>query len=97
VLLLNRADPAEPWGLLLRYEAAAFPYFFQWRYLAAGTYVVGLEPSTNGLDGRQAAREAGELIVLEPGESRRYSTSVELVAGRGRCDGLGREIARLAT
>ena len=33
------------------------------------TYVVGIEPCTNRPAGRMDARERGELIVLDPGES----------------------------
>jgi hypothetical protein len=95
VLLLNRDDPAEPWGVRLRYEAANFPYFFQWRYLAAGTYVVGLEPSTNGLAGRAGARADGELTMLEPGQARTYATSLEVVVGREDTDAAIAAIAAL--
>jgi hypothetical protein len=95
VLLLNRRVAAEPWGALLSYEAAKFPYFFQWRYLAAGTYVVGLEPSTNGLTGRAGARADGELTMLEPGEQRSYDTSLEVLLGPDACDSACTRIAAL--
>ena len=95
VALLNHADPDNPWGVVLRYDRERFPYFFQWRYLAEGTYVLGLEPSTNGLTGRAAARASGELTLLEPGEERTYRTELELVEGRTACD-RAREEAREA-
>ena len=40
--------------------------------LGQGTYVVGIEPSTNRTSGRIPARESGELTILQPGETRRY-------------------------
>lgn len=96
VAVVNRDDPDSPWGVLLRYEASKFPYFLQWRYLAAGTYALGLEPSTNGIDGREAARSQGELVVLEPGERRTYSNTLEVLIGSDRCDEAQRRVAQVA-
>ena len=59
------------------YRADTLPYMFLWRMLGEGTYVVGLEPSTNSTAGRRDARDNDELVMLEPGESRDY----ELVIG----------------
>jgi hypothetical protein len=85
VAVINWQRPDHPWGVLLRYPAAAFPYFFQWRYFSAGTYVLGLEPSTNGLEGRQQARSQGELALLGPGETRSYHVDLELLDGLDAC------------
>jgi hypothetical protein len=54
------------------YEQRYLPYHFLWLMLGQGTYVVGIEPSTNSVDGRIAARRAGELAELQPGEQRTY-------------------------
>ena len=50
------------------FDTAALPHLFVWRQLADGTYVLGVEPSTNGPEGRAAARASGALRTLEPGE-----------------------------
>lgn len=42
------------------------PIFAQWRSLAGGDYVCGLEPSNNYILGRSAERENGTLQVLKP-------------------------------
>ena len=80
---------------MLRYDSKNFPYFFQWRYFDAGTYVLGLEPSTNGLTGRKGARDSGELTLLGPGEVRRYVTEVEIVDGTADCDRVRAEVATI--
>ena len=54
------------------YRSDTLPYLVLWRMLGQGTYVVGLEASTNGTAGRRDVRAKGELVVLEPGESREY-------------------------
>jgi hypothetical protein len=60
-----------------RYRADTLPYMFLWRMLGQGTYVLGLEPSTNSTAGRREAGASGELVMLAPGESRDY----ELIIG----------------
>ena len=83
--LINRDLEEQPWGVSFDYDKARFPYFFQWRVLAAGTYAIGFEPATNGVTTRDEAREAGELTILEPGESRTSSTTLGVVEGADAC------------
>ncbi len=85
VALLNHADPALPWGVVLHYDATRLAHFLQWRYFGEGTYVLGLEPSTTGLMGRSEARLRGELAMLEPGERRNYRTELRIVEGLEEC------------
>ena len=47
--------------------------------MGEGAYVIGVEPANcNGLGGRAATRELGQLPQLEPGESRSYHIDVEI-------------------
>lgn len=62
------------------------PHHFVWRMLGEGTYVVGIEPSTNRTGGRLDARERGELIELEAGESRRYDLELGALDGAAEID-----------
>ena len=49
--------------------------------MGQGNYVVGIEPANcNGLAGRPATRELGQLPILEPGESRDYHIDVEVIS-----------------
>lgn len=65
-------------GMSVRYDAATLPRYIEWRMMGEGQYAVGIEPCTNGF-GRKAAREAGELIVLQPGDQRRYRMTVSVL------------------
>ena len=48
--------------------------------MGEGAYVVGVEPANcNGLGGRAATRDLGQLLMLEPGESRDYYIDVEVI------------------
>jgi hypothetical protein len=55
------------------------PAVFEWKMTATQHYVLGLEPAnTPEIGGRAAARAAGLLPRLEPGESVRYGLSFEM-------------------
>ena len=70
----------------LPFDPATLPRLFQWRVMGEGHYVVGLEPGTLRIEGRQAAREAGDLVVLEPGAERRYDLHLRLLWGAADID-----------
>jgi Domain of unknown function (DUF4432) len=57
------------------------PHHFVWRMLGEGTYLVGIEPSTNRTAGRLDARARGELIELGPGERRVYDLELGALDG----------------
>ncbi|WP_222706769.1 aldose 1-epimerase family protein [Lacisediminihabitans profunda] len=68
-------------GIELSWDAATMPYFFEWQNLRDGQYALGLEPSTNRVQGETAAREDGSLTWLEHGESREYRTTIRVLDG----------------
>ncbi|MBA8824405.1 hypothetical protein FHX42_001752 [Saccharopolyspora lacisalsi] len=74
---LNNA--ARGLALAIRFDTTALPGLFQWKMLGAGTYVLGIEPANcRVITGRAAARAAGELPYLQPGESRSYTLVIEV-------------------
>ena len=79
--LINESLDSGPLGVSFRFATAAFPYLNEWKLLASGDYVVGIEPNNCGILGRVAARAAGELVVLEPGQSVRYDTEIGVLDG----------------
>jgi hypothetical protein len=48
--------------------------------MGEGQYAVGMEPCSNGF-GRQEARRQGDLIELDPGESRQYDIEIGVLDG----------------
>ena len=68
-------------GIELSWQASGMPHFFEWQNLRDGQYAIGLEPSTNHVQGEQAARDDGTLIRLEHGESREYRTRLRVLEG----------------
>lgn len=70
-------NPALGLTLRLTYN---LPYLIHWKMMGQGLYVCGVEPANCGvMHGRGAARESGELPLLEPGESRGYEVKLEVI------------------
>lgn len=57
------------------------PHHLVWRMLGEGTYVIGIEPSTNRPADRLDARAKGELIELGPGDGRQYELELGALDG----------------
>jgi Domain of unknown function (DUF4432) len=74
-------------GLYEVFRRDQLPHHFVWRMLGEGTYVVGIEPSTNRTAGRLDARLRGELIELQPGERRAYDLELGVLEGAPAIDG----------
>lgn len=66
-------------GLSVSYDHRVMPNYIEWRMMGEGQYAVGVEPCSNGF-GRDEVKKAGELITLQPGESRSYSTRVAILS-----------------
>lgn len=59
----------DDFGMEFAWDASALPYLTQWKNTRQGIYVCGVEPGNCIPEGRNSAREAGRLQMLEPGES----------------------------
>ena len=80
----NRAMAAmlhEDFGICLDWDTTHLPYFTQWKNTRQGIYVNGIEPGNCIPEGRTAACENGRLVMLEPGESRRFSWRLAILDG----------------
>jgi hypothetical protein len=57
------------------------PCAYQWQNFQAGSYALGIEPSTHHVLGDNAARERGEMIWLGPQEARDYMARFRILDG----------------
>ena len=55
------------------------PWLTNWQHWGKHEYVTGLEPGTNPPIGQNKAREQSALIILKPGESRKYDLKMEVI------------------
>jgi len=79
-------------GLYVRFSRRQLPWLIEWKMMGERDYVVGMEPTTNLVDGRAAERKAGRLIELEPGESRHYNLEVGALGGARQVNAVRREV-----
>jgi hypothetical protein len=68
-------------GLYLAFRADTLPYLSEWRMLAEGEYVVGLEPANTKVLNRAVLRREGRLPVLQPGETREMEVELGVLEG----------------
>jgi hypothetical protein len=63
-------------------DPAVLPWAFQFRSAAAHAYALAIEPANcPTVDGRAAARAAGSLPTLEPGDFRSYRVELSIDTG----------------
>lgn len=53
-------------GVKISFNKKELPYFMEWKSLASGDYVVGLEPANSSVYGRKFHEERGDLHTMEP-------------------------------
>lgn len=68
-------------AVTLTWPAAALPKFIEWKMMAEGHYVVGMEPANCFIYPRSRLIREGLLPTLAAGESRRYTIEVGVAAG----------------
>ncbi|MCE5188571.1 MAG: aldose 1-epimerase family protein [Eubacteriales bacterium] len=75
-------------ALKLSFKKNELPFFTQWKSIASGDYVMGLEPGNCHVEGMEREREMGSLAVLKAGESRDFTVTLDVLSG-------GEELAAL--
>jgi galactose mutarotase-like enzyme len=75
-------------AVALRFSKSQLPWLTNWQHWGKGEYVTGLEPGTNPPVGQAKAREQQDLIILAPGESRRYDLELEVLDNEERINEL---------
>jgi hypothetical protein len=73
-------------ALALRFKKNQLPWLTNWQHWGKGEYVTGLEPGTNPPVGQAKAREQNDLIMLAPGEKRKYDLEIEVLSSKKEID-----------
>lgn len=66
-------------GLAMRYSKKQLPCLANWQHFGPGEYTCALEPGTNPPIGQNKAKELKNLIMLQPGETRKYHLEMEVL------------------
>ena len=80
-------------GVYVRYHKTQFPNLVEWKMLAEGTYVVGIEPANCRVEGRARERENGTLQFLEVGGRRHFETEIGVLTSLQEIQDLEERIA----
>lgn len=83
-------------GIYLRYDREALPWFSQWKMMGQGNYTCGLEPANCLPLGRAAWRRQGQLRMLEPGEVVTSTLELGCLVGADEIASLERKIRDVA-
>ena len=84
--MINESLEPGPLAIAFRFRTDSFPFLNEWKLLDRGDYVVGIEPNNAGILDRVDAREAGDLRMLEPGESVVYKSEISVLDGMAEID-----------
>lgn len=68
-------------GIRLSFQKKNLPYFMQWKSLASGDYVNGLEPANSSVYGRKYHEEQKTLHTLAPQASETMEITITLLEG----------------
>lgn len=68
-------------GIRLEFNQKHLPYFMQWKSLASGDYVIGLEPANSSVYGRGYHEKEGTLHTIKPFASERIQLTVTILEG----------------
>ena len=93
-IMVNRElDDGRGIALRITYDVAQLPAIFTWRMLGVKTFVMGIEPANCAtIEGRVQAGRDGTLPFLDPGESRSYDVSFDVLDG---CEQIDAALAEL--
>jgi len=65
-------------GLEFTFDTTQFPEFTEWKMMGTRDYVLGIEPCTNTLEGRDTLLKNGKMKSLNPEESASFGVQLKL-------------------
>ena len=68
-------------GLKIQFNQKYLPYFMQWKSVASGDYVIGLEPANSSVYGKKYHPERGDLHMLDPFEKEKIELRLRFLSG----------------
>lgn len=68
-------------GIKIQFNQKYLPYFMQWKSIASGDYVIGLEPANSSVFGKKYHLEKGDLHMLKPFETENIELRLRFLSG----------------
>lgn len=82
-------------GLKLKFQKENLPYFMEWKSIAAGDYVIGLEPANASVYGRVYHEKRKDVPTLAPFEKKRMDFVLQILEGKQQLEEVKEEIQKL--
>ena len=76
-------NPARRLGIMIEFTADTLPNLIEWRCMASGDYVVGMQPTNCHASGRQLEIDRGTLDHIAPFEQRETEIRLTVLDGEG--------------
>ncbi len=73
-------------GLKLSYNTKFLPYFMEWKSIASGDYVIGLEPANSSVYGRVYHEKQGTVHKLKPFAGEKNVLNFQILDGKEEID-----------
>ena len=78
-------------ALKISFNKKELPVFTQWKSIASGDYVMGLEPGICHVEGMEREREMGTLVTLKAGQARSFTLVLDVLIGEAELSKLSAE------
>lgn len=82
-------------GLCISFNQKNLPYFMEWKSMASGDYVLGLEPSNSSVYGKLYHIEHDDVHYLQPFEKETNTLRFSIVEGKEKIDELIQKINKI--
>lgn len=82
-------------GVQISFNQKNLPYFMQWKSIACGDYVIGMEPSNSSVYGRKYHEERGDLHTIAPYGKEVIEWSIRILDGSEEMDEVCRKCKTL--
>ncbi len=76
-------NPEIGFGAYIQFKKSQLPHLIEWKQMGKGEYVVGIEPGSNLVCGRDRERAEGRLRMLQPGETASYDLELGALVSSG--------------
>lgn len=73
-------------GLTIEFNQKNLPYFMEWKSIASGDYVLGLEPSNASVYGKQYHVDSDTVHYLQPFEKETNTLKFSVIDGKEEID-----------
>lgn len=75
-------NPKLELGVYIKFNNEYLNNLIQWKMMGKGEYVLGIEPGTANVDGRDKVRQSGKLQYIEPQETKTVEIEIGIIEGK---------------